>query len=445
MGIKRGAALVLSLIFIGLSLPISAKGSQRFRDVESTKWYARAVESLADQGIVNGMPDGSFLPNSKVTRAQFIKMLALLSGKPVEARQDRNTFSDVPQTAWHAPYIRWGVKEKVVTGRSGGAFDPDGPITRQEMAVILWRFNKNVMGKFFPQYQKMNFKDQNKVNSWAKVEVDAVGGAGLMKGYTDRTFRPGGYATRGETAQLLYRYQKDRDEYEDGMAIDDLRYIMHGGGKVTYVTTSNSLEALETSYAAGKRLIEMDFSWTTDGKLVCLHQWGGASPSRCTLEQFMGLKLYSWLTPMSLDTLAEWMRNHPEVKLIPDIKENNLQALQNIAQLYPDIQDRFIPYIYHTGEYEQVSALGYRRIMMALYNMKAGEKNYASLARFARQKDLVGIVVNPNTEYGIYAPAKSAGIPVLPYVVDNRELMLDLSRKGADGFFANTQTLTIEW
>lgn len=416
-----------------------------FPDVPEKSWYTQAVTALSEQGVISGMPDGSFQPQSRVTRAQFVKLLAGISGKEITARADRNTFSDVPDKAWYADYVRWGIKEKFITGRSAESFDPNGLITRQEAAVILWRFNKNAMGKTFPRYQKTNFKDKNAISSWADVEVDAVEGAGLMKGYDDRTFRPKAYATRAETAVLLYRYQKAQEQYPKGVALDDLRYIMHGGGKVYGTSSTNSYEALEQSYESGCRIMEVDFSWTTDDRLVCLHDWGGEYPEKCSLEAFMNKKLLDFLTPMSLDTLADFMRARPDVMVIPDVKERNPEAIELISRSYPDLADQFIPYIFHVGEYEHMRDLGYRHIMLALYQMKQQERDYEALADFCRRENLVGIAVNPNTESAIYGPAKNAGIPVLPYVVDMPSLMLELSQQGADGFFANTPGNTIEW
>lgn len=417
-----------------------------FPDVPGDQWYAKPVNYLAERKVVSGMPDGTFQPKRKVTRAEFIKMLAVLSGKDISARRDRNSFHDVSGSAWYAQYIRWGVKEKFVNGRGNGSFDPNGPITRQEAAVILWRFNKNAMGRVFPQYQWTNFKDQNRISSWASVETRAVEGAGLMQGYEDRTFRPKGYATRAEVAQILYKYHTSLGSYEKGCALDDLRYIMHGGGQVTYCTTSNSLEALEESYRNGHRVIEIDFSWTLDNELACVHQWGGEYPRRSTLADFMQTKPCGWLTPVDLDTLARWMRAHADVRVVPDVKERNAAALQLISSRYPDLTDRFLPYIYHTAEYDRVASMGYRNILMILYQMSPEERRSpARLAAFAREKNLVGIAVDPNRDSAVYGPAKSAGIPVLPYVVDNAQLMYDLSRQGADGFFTDRQTVTIEF
>lgn len=417
-----------------------------FPDVPNGKWYTKPVNYLAERGIVGGMPDGLYHPGSRVTRAEFVKLLAVLSGKDISARRDRNSFSDVASSAWYAPYVRWGMKEKIISGKGKGKFDPNSPVTRQEAAAILWRFNKNAMGKVFPQYQKTNFKDSGKISAWASVEVKAVEGAGLMRGYDDRTFRPKAYATRAEMAQILYQYHMSVGSYKKGCAIDDLRYIMHGGGQVGYSTTSNSMEALEESYRNGNRLIEIDFSWTLENDLACLHQWGGAFPPRSKLQDFLQWRIDGWLTPMGLDMLAGWMRAHPEVRVVPDIKERNVDALRMIARKYPDLVERFLPYIYHTSEYEGVAAMGYRNILLILYQMTSGEKtNYTRLTAFAREKNLAGIAIAPFQEYGIYALAGSSGIPVLAYVVDNVNLMYDQSRKGADGFFTDRQNVKIEW
>ncbi len=418
----------------------------RFADVEETQWFAEAVGALAAQGVIEEGEDGLFRPQDFISRAEFLQLLANLSGKDLTAREERNTFSDVLPDSWYAPYICWSVKEKILTGREDDTFDPDGPVSRQEMAVILYRFNKNVMGKRFPQEKAAVFQDASDISDWAAVEVNAVERAGLMGGFEDGSFRPRQVATRAETAQILYRYSCEYQEYQRGCSVDELRYITHGGGKVEDLyPQSNSIEALQETYNWGNRVIELDFSWTSDDQLACVHNWGGSFPALCTLEDFLSTKIYGKLSPMGVDELAQWLKGHPDASVVMDFKERSVEGLQMIADRYPELLDQFFPYIFHTEEYELVRAMGYCNIMLFLTLMPSWEKDYTAMAEFAREKELVGIVIEAKTEAKMYAPAKQAGIPVIPYTVNDEAKMYELSQQGADGFFTDMQDAMIIW
>ncbi len=417
--------------------------ASKYPDVAG-RWYAAAVNALTELGAVAGGDDGLFHPEKPVSRAQLLKMMAVLSGKDLTAREERNSFSDVAQDAWYAPYVRWAVREKLLTGREGDSLEPDGSVTRQEMAVLLYRFNKNVMGKRFPDGETPGFADDSSISGWAALEVSAVGRAGLMTSYQDGTFRPLRSVTRGEAAQILYRYLQEEPAYANGCPIDDFRYVTHAGGLVEgSYTYTNSLEALDETYNWGNRVVELDFSWTSDGELVCLHNWGGSHAPYGTLEEFLNTPVYGKFTPMGLKELSGLLKSHPDASVIMDFKSDTVKGLEKIAKECPGLQDQFFPYVNGQEEYEEVSALGYRNIVLFL--ARVADKDYSALAEFARERELVGIAANAYVDSGIFAPARQAGVPVMSYTVDDEQLMYKLSLQGSDGFITNLQNALIIW
>ena len=149
---------------------------------------------------------------------------------------------------------------------------------------------------------------------------------------------------------------------------------------------------------------------------------------------------------MNLDTLAAWMRSHPEVRVIPDFKERNTEGLRMISVRYPDLIERFLPYIYSIREYDSVKNLGFRNIFLILYRMPAAEKRDPSqVMAFAKEKDLAGVAIAPFQEREYFAAAQKAGIPLLCYVVDKLDWMVDMARQGADGYFTDRQNVRIQW
>ena len=379
----------------------AAEAVAGFPDVPVDAWYAEPVRYLARVGIIGGKEDGKFHPEAQITRAEFLKLLAMASGKDLTSQRLGGSFSDVPENAWYTKYVYWGVREKIINGVGDGCFAPDSPITRQQIAVILWRYNKNALGKIMPRYQKTYFKDASAVSSWAKKEVEAVEGAGIIRGYSDRTFRPQNNASRAEAAQILYKYLSAYREYKRGCSLDDLRYVMHGG----------------------------------------------AYPPKSTLNGFLQAKIYGALTPMGMESLSSWLRAHPEVQIVADFKERSVEGLRLISTYYPDLLGQFIPYLYHTSDYEAIHNLGYENMILIFYQMTAAERGKVKEnVAFARDKALTAIAVSPDQKIEEYeAEAKKAGIPLLSFVIDSPTTMRSLAQQGTDGFITNKQTIKIQW
>ncbi|WP_413111017.1 glycerophosphodiester phosphodiesterase family protein [Thaumasiovibrio sp. DFM-14] len=151
--------------------------------------------------------------------------------------------------------------------------------------------------------------------------------------------------------------------------------IAHAGGGLDQHTYTNSLQALKQNVSRGFMLFEIDFSFTRDGHLVCLHDWGksfydnfGFTPSRpLSLDEFQQVLPKGHHTNCTLKSLSDWLQQHPHIRIVTDIKENNQQALALINQAIPDASQRVIPQIYHPEQFEPVKALGFKRIIWTLY------------------------------------------------------------------------------
>src|SRR5690606_24652405 len=131
--------------------------------------------------------------------------------------------------------------------------------------------------------------------------------------------------------------------------------IAHAGGGYKGVAYTNSIDALEASYQAGFRYMELDFSWTSDGRLVCLH---GCDKTFITVfnQKTKGpvpyadfkqlVKEHADYKPCTLASLSAWLKNKPEVKIITDIKYDNLKDIQLILKNYPLLQLQLIKQFY---------------------------------------------------------------------------------------------------
>ena len=111
----------------------------RFQDVPQDAWYAGAVERVCAAGLMNGTSPTAFSPGETVTRGQITAILHRLAGKP-EVRG--SSFSDVPDSAYYSGAVAWAARRGVVEGFYDGTFRPDLPVSRQQLASILWRYVK---------------------------------------------------------------------------------------------------------------------------------------------------------------------------------------------------------------------------------------------------------------------------------------------------------------
>lgn len=178
--------------------------------------------------------------------------------------------------------------------------------------------------------------------------------------------------------------------------VPDNSYIIHGAGIYGGLKTTNSYEALQNAYNAGNRYIELDFNFTSDLKPVCLHDWNhlsfsgynGVTP---TLEEFMEGSIYSTFTPMSLDTVAEFMNKHKDLYIITDVKDYNIYFAGLIKKNYPHLLDRFIIQVYSAGHYEDISNLGFPNIIFSLYKLDWETKTNAGyFVSFSKKHKVYG-------------------------------------------------------
>ncbi len=109
-----------------------------FSDVNPDAWYYEAVCFVSARGIMNGNGDGSFSPDSKLTRAMIVQILYNLEGRP--SATTGNQFSDVVPDKWYASAVSWAVSSGLVEGYDG-RFDPDKDITREQLVTILRRYS----------------------------------------------------------------------------------------------------------------------------------------------------------------------------------------------------------------------------------------------------------------------------------------------------------------
>ena len=191
------------------SIPVvSVDVTQMFTDV-TKNWAYPGIQYCVTHGIMGGMGDGTFAPTGTTTRAQIVQILYNLEGTP--AVSGTTPFTDLTAN-WYKPAILWAYQNNVVAGKSPTTFDPEGPVTREQIAVILTQYMFHVlkMNRTWTPADLSTFPDGAQVSGWAKEAMQDAVALGLINGtkasdglvYLD----PQGSATRQQVATILMNF-----------------------------------------------------------------------------------------------------------------------------------------------------------------------------------------------------------------------------------------------
>lgn len=177
--------------------------SRAFSDLDTGAWYHEAVDYVLSKGLMNGYADGTFRPNSALTRAQFVQILYNQAGRP--AVTGRAPFTDVAPDAWCAPAVAWAAERGIAGGYGGGRFGPDEPVTREQLAVMLWRY----AGSPAAAGQELDFSDADRAGGYAREALRWAVQTGVMNGKTGGVLDPKGFATRAQAASMLRNFMEN--------------------------------------------------------------------------------------------------------------------------------------------------------------------------------------------------------------------------------------------
>lgn len=178
-------------------------GAKDFRDVMPDDWFYDAVDFAVTKGLFQGVDEVSFDPNTSMTRAMFVTVLGRRAGIDQNAFSGGSGFSDVADTAYYAPYVRWASGLGIVTGIGGGQFGPDQPLTRQDLVVMLHRYVSAVGGDATGTASLIGFSDFGYIASYALLPLQWAVNRGIISGMGDNQLDPRGYATRAQVAKIF--------------------------------------------------------------------------------------------------------------------------------------------------------------------------------------------------------------------------------------------------
>lgn len=179
---------------------------ETFPDVSETDWYYPSVKYVYEKNLFRGT-DSGFEPESTMTRAMLVTVLYRLASP--EKTTGKNVFSDVSSNAWYTESISWAAENNIVGGVEDGKFAPDANLTREQLAVILYRFAKlsgldtENIGTDLSSYE-----DAKSISSYAEEAMRYAVKTGLIKGRTEKEIAPKESITRAEVATILMRFDE---------------------------------------------------------------------------------------------------------------------------------------------------------------------------------------------------------------------------------------------
>jgi len=176
-----------------------------FTDVDKNAWYYQPIIHLAQNGLIKGISSTKFAPDATITRAQVAQILANLSGANL-SRYTYVPFEDVLLGAWYNNAIAWAIDAGVIQGKSPTTFAPNEPVSRQDLAVLIYRYVANVSASVLPFAQEEKaFSDQAQIADYAKSAVTAMQRSQIINGKDGNRFDPRGNATRAEASKMIYQ------------------------------------------------------------------------------------------------------------------------------------------------------------------------------------------------------------------------------------------------
>lgn len=212
-GKELGAVESLQNLFSGDVVNITFEKEQstvepkHFNDVAADAWYATAVNYVSGKGYFTGTSETEFSPDLQMTRAMFVTVLGRMAGVSQEEYAGSD-FSDVPEGQWYSAYVKWASEKNIVNGTGNGRFEPNGNVTREQMAAIMYRYagfegrNRDADPSRF-----RSFPDTDQVSGYAEAAMIWAVDRGIING-TGNGLEPAAYASRAQVAQIVINYSE---------------------------------------------------------------------------------------------------------------------------------------------------------------------------------------------------------------------------------------------
>lgn len=211
LGLLTAFGLTLSLTVVSLSAtdadtytiaPDTQIYNVDFSDVAHSAWYHSAVRHVAELGLMSGTGETTFSPDETTTRGMVVTVLWRMAGSPEVVSE--TTFPDVADWYYYAPATTWAVETGLTSGRSDGTFGGGDNISREELAVFLYKF-ATINSDELAKGSLDRYSDKDQISTWATDAFSHAVGCGLLTGDEHGQLLPTGNVTRSQLAVVLQR------------------------------------------------------------------------------------------------------------------------------------------------------------------------------------------------------------------------------------------------
>lgn len=248
-----------------------------FTDIFSQDPYYNAVKFVHKAGLMNGVSDSKFSPDTGMTRAMFVTVLGRLTGVD-KLHRGVMTFSDVEEGQWYTDSVKWAAINGLVEGYGDGTFGINDPVTIEQAAVILARYARRSGGVSYDMESR--YTDMDDISDWAMGPMSWVTYEGIYTGYDGGQLRPKQNAPRALVAQMLYNYvQMNDDAKESGRPTISMVYNPDWGLTLTASDVTNTGMTLTFTQAGGNPTGErLDSGWYYFLEVLKDGRWTKVSP-----------------------------------------------------------------------------------------------------------------------------------------------------------------------
>ncbi|MBR5381023.1 MAG: S-layer homology domain-containing protein [Oscillospiraceae bacterium] len=181
--------------------------AETYTDVSEDDWYYEAVDWAVSEGLMNGMDEDTFAPEDSGTRSTVVTMLWRLAGEP---EAEKSGFKDLDADSWYETAVNWAAEAGIVLGTSEDTFSPDEPITREQVAVILYRYAQAQGLGFKGMWMfRLDYSDAGDISDYAYEAMCWMTMHGVIRGMGDGTAAPQAEATRAQIATMFMRFAEE--------------------------------------------------------------------------------------------------------------------------------------------------------------------------------------------------------------------------------------------
>lgn len=240
---------LVALVGILMIVAYAVDASGYFSDVDDSDWYYDEVEYVYEAGLMQGISDETFNPEGNVSRGMIVTILWRLENEPSASD---NSFDDVALDQYFTQAISWANTNDIVNGYGDGRFGPNDYITREQLAVILYRYADYKGYEVSQQADISEYEDADGISSYATTAFSWAVSNGFISGMTSTTLNPTGYTNRAQAAVVLQRFCESDIELVESSPVEDVET-----DEETVLDSEESVEeALTEEAATDKEIID---------------------------------------------------------------------------------------------------------------------------------------------------------------------------------------------